>query len=333
MSEWKDTAVDLRNTGHFILGKKGGTGKTFTASILAEYIRDGMTSGHVLGPGDASGFMVFDADPSNYSLSQVGSLNARRAAIFPRSGEVDVAELDRVFAPGEFGEEVRVVDMGSTGYVEILQYLRETEIFDLWNQTGKRVFLHTPLCGGERLGSTLKALGEIMENFPEADIMVWCNDYDPGRTSTGILSVQDWLETEGGIYAKNPDAPEIGLAEALSAPGPQVHSGLTQQASSAIFRHMMRRTRNLAQYIVVANSAVSGLKYIRTSITEARGRNMGFLEFINDPSFTFADRQRIRAYLYDERRGVFPSIHKAFASLFACVKEKPVSKKKGSGEE
>ena len=300
--------IDLRGTCHIITGKKGGTGKTFICSALVEAMRLGLDDGSLVMPSDSSEFRVFDADPSNFSLSQIVGLGAVRVDIFTPTRDLKNSELDRIFMPSESPEEIRIVDIGSTGYEEILQYIKESDILSTWQEYGKRIFFHSPLCGGDLLSGTLRAIGEIMEIFPEAELFVWVNDYDKTDDGSGVISVQKYfdMEVENFKQRKNKELPSI--REAFAIEDKISVSGLTQEAASAVFQNIFYRTKKMSRVINFANASVSGLKFIRPTIKSVKQDKKTFTEFLSSDKVSFGDRQRIKTYLFKEGCGVFREI-------------------------
>ena len=81
---------------HFVLQGKGGIGKTFVASLLAQYYRE-----------RARSFACLDTDPVNGSLSELQALDARHVALL-NGDKIDVDPLDEMI------ERVRTEDATSS---------------------------------------------------------------------------------------------------------------------------------------------------------------------------------------------------------------------------
>src|SRR5437016_2702083 len=82
---------------HLILQGKGGVGKSFVSSILAQYFRD-----------KAKTVQCFDADPVNATLAQYTELNAEHVNVLKR-GTINEKEFDRVVEKVCRGEGVFIV--------------------------------------------------------------------------------------------------------------------------------------------------------------------------------------------------------------------------------
>src|SRR2546421_10629851 len=73
-----------RTAVHLVLQGKGGVGKSFVSSILAQYFRDKQRPVH-----------CFDSDPVNATLAQYTELNAEHVNVLKR-GSINEKEFDKI---------------------------------------------------------------------------------------------------------------------------------------------------------------------------------------------------------------------------------------------
>jgi hypothetical protein len=154
-----------RTAVHLILQGKGGVGKSFVSSILAQYLRDKQKTVH-----------CFDADPVNATLAQYQELNAEHVNVL-RRGSINEKAFDRIVENVCRGEGVFVVDTGATTFVPMWNYILENEILDFLNQHGCQVYVHSVVTGGQAMTDTLNGFGEVAKTTGQKNIVVWLNEY------------------------------------------------------------------------------------------------------------------------------------------------------------
>ena len=156
---------------HIILQAKGGVGKSYIASLLTQYLLKREGGGKVV---------AVDTDPANATLFGYQGLPVERVDILmpgsdslinPRAfdGHLNkIAEEDADF----------VVDNGANCYFPLLEYMRETDAVGALVETGKDVFLHSVITGGQALLDTLRGFDSLATFAPrEARLVVWLNEY------------------------------------------------------------------------------------------------------------------------------------------------------------
>ena len=151
---------------HFVLQGKGGVGKTFVASLLAQFYSE---KGEPL--------ICLDTDPVNSSFSAIRALGARHVSLL-EGDRVDVDALDELVERIITEDAHFVVDNGAASFVPLSRYLIEHDIAGLIAGSGKRVVVHTILTGGPAMLDTGKALGAVIGQFPASvEVVVWENEY------------------------------------------------------------------------------------------------------------------------------------------------------------
>jgi len=166
-------------TIHFMQQGKGGSGKTTTCAILAQYF-------------EAKGFRTncFDADPVNATFSGYKDLNV--SAIDIMNGEdIDPRRFDILIesilnlAQDEHHDTHVIIDSGASSFVPFCSYLLENQTVKLLEDQGHTVLLHTVITGGQAMLDTLSGLKSLAIHFSETSIVVWLNSYFGEITQDG----------------------------------------------------------------------------------------------------------------------------------------------------
>ena len=159
-----DTSVTRKV--HFILQGKGGVGKTFVASLLAQFYLE-----------KAAPIVCLDTDPVNGSFSAIRALAAQHVKLLA-GDHIDVDALDELVERVMTEDAHFVIDNGAASFVPLSRYLVEHDIAGLIAACGRRVVVHTILTGGPAMLDTAKALEAVVEQFPSSvELVVWLNEY------------------------------------------------------------------------------------------------------------------------------------------------------------
>ena len=151
---------------HFVMQGKGGVGKSLVSSILIQYLlKQGL---------EVSGC---DTDPVNSSLARYKSLNVK---------VIDIMEGEDI-DPGRFDELIKhidsspaeahmVVDIGASCFVSLCAYLKKYSAFEVLQDQGHTIYMHTVITGGVNLVETMNNLRSLADNFT-VPIVVWLNHF------------------------------------------------------------------------------------------------------------------------------------------------------------
>jgi hypothetical protein len=144
---------------------KGGVGKSFASSVLAQYL---MARGNTV--------RCIDTDPVNKTLHQYQGLGAVPfkllcdGAIDQRAFDTLVEEL--ITAEGPF-----VVDNGASTFVPLWQYMLESDVPAILRSAGRRLYLHMVITGGQALADTVSGFANVAATTTEKTIIVWINEF------------------------------------------------------------------------------------------------------------------------------------------------------------
>lgn len=153
---------------HFILQTKGGVGKSFCASLLAQYIRN--RSQETL--------HCFDTDPNNQTFAAYPSLNAQYIKITKEGNRaINTAHFDDLMNQLIDDAGIAVVDAGTATFDPLLAYITENGVDSEFADNNVRLIVHVPLNGGQAKLECLKGLSSVLNSIADAEIVVWLNEH------------------------------------------------------------------------------------------------------------------------------------------------------------
>jgi hypothetical protein len=168
-----------RPKAHLVLQGKGGVGKSFIASILAQYLREKERSVH-----------CFDTDPINATLAQYKELSAEHIKVLNR-GAINERAFDGIVEKICTAEGAFVIDTGATTFVPMWSYILENEILRFLEDRGRQVYVHSVVTGGQAMSDTLNGFAEVAKTSTEKNIVVWVNEYFGEVLSEGGKPFED----------------------------------------------------------------------------------------------------------------------------------------------
>jgi hypothetical protein len=172
---------------------KGGVGKSFVASLLAQYYA-----------GKDVALACYDTDPVNRTFAGYEAFNAETVLLGERPDELNPRYFDALVEKIMTAEEdaVVVIDNGASTFLPLLGYMVESQALEMITGSGHEVRLHTVLTGGQALNDTLQGLSQVLTYVPDVPVVVWLNEYF-GR----IERQNDKGEVQGfeqsGLYKQN----------------------------------------------------------------------------------------------------------------------------------
>ncbi len=152
-------------TIHITLQGKGGVGKSFVSSLLAQYFMQ-----------KDRPVRCVDTDPINPTLAQYPGLNAERLNVLKRGAINDKAFDTFVHrACNETG--VFIVDTGATTFVPLWNFILQAEILDLLKRHDRQLYVHSIVAGGQALNDTLNGFERLAQTTDKRNVVVWVNEY------------------------------------------------------------------------------------------------------------------------------------------------------------
>ena len=161
------TAENGGSTIHLTLQGKGGVGKSLIAAILAQFFKN---SGRDV--------RCIDTDPVNRTFAQYTALSADRLQLRDEHNRIDQRSFDTLMERflTEDGATF-VVDNGSSTFLPLWHYLLENNALDCLRDSGRKVYVHTVITGGQALVDTLNGFHELAQTTQGRNIVVWVNEY------------------------------------------------------------------------------------------------------------------------------------------------------------
>lgn len=176
--------MNLNNTAHFVMQSKGGAGKSVCSAILAQYLTE-KTDGNI---------KLIDTDPSNKTLGSYQSLDVNQINVIGKNKLVDQSSFDTFNNDFIEGDHAMLVDTGSGDFLAINNYISNNEIPSLFEDMGKKLFIHCPINYGQSKVETLRCLSGLVSLYPETGIIVWENEF---------FGTDDKRFTETDAFKKN----------------------------------------------------------------------------------------------------------------------------------
>lgn len=169
-------------THHFILQGKGGVGKSLISAILFQALAAQGKS--------VSGFDVDAHNPTFYGFKE---FNVTRFEVV-KNGEIDPRQFDKLLGAINSMPEGShsVTDSGASSFVAFSSYIEEIGLFQVLQENGHTVYLHTIVAGGQNIHDTLFGLKSLAVGFEDTPIVVWLNPYF-GEISLEGKSFEDFI--------------------------------------------------------------------------------------------------------------------------------------------
>ena len=150
---------------HFVLQGKGGVGKSFISSMLAQYLMK-KHGEHV---------KCYDTDPVNQTFSQYKALNVETVNILTEHQTIDSSKFDSLIESIINYDGISIIDNGAATFVPLMQYLAENDVINLLLESEIIVITHVPLQGGQAFNDTLNGLSKTLQT--ESIVIPWLNNH------------------------------------------------------------------------------------------------------------------------------------------------------------
>lgn len=151
---------------HFTLQGKGGVGKTFVSSLIAQYLRS-----------KGESVAVIDTDPVNATLSGYAAFDTQRLELM-EGGSLIERNFDSLIERVVEEDSNFVIDNGAASFIPLSFYIAENDAINMIADSGKQVVIHTVITGGQAIRDTLAGFASLVEQMPEqARIVVWLNEF------------------------------------------------------------------------------------------------------------------------------------------------------------
>ena len=168
---------------HMILQGKGGVGKSYVASLLAQhYLIRGITP------------VCIDTDPINQTFAGYAAFNAQQLKLM-HGDDLDPRAFDQLVDQVVAADEgqIFIIDNGSATFVPLCAWFLENRAVHFFQEAGVSLVLHSVLTGGQALGDTMVGLGKLLKHFPDLPAVIWLNEYFGKPEKDGVSFEQSSL--------------------------------------------------------------------------------------------------------------------------------------------
>jgi hypothetical protein len=155
----------MKNSVHFVLQGKGGIGKTLISTFIAQYISD-------RNPGTLK---TFDTDQENATLAAYKGLNVTPIDVMNEDRTINRKMFDKMMLDILATDENIVIDNGANTFSPLMSYLMENQFIDLLQDSGKDVYIHSIIGGGDNLKDTVSGFASLAKQT-SCPMIVWLNE-------------------------------------------------------------------------------------------------------------------------------------------------------------
>jgi hypothetical protein len=151
---------------HMVLQGKGGVGKSFIATVIAQYKRS-----------KGQQPLCIDTDPVNATFHGFKALNVHLLEIM-QGDEIQTRHFDTLVELIAPSKDDVIIDNGASSFVPLTHYLISNQVPALLQEMGHEMVVHTVITGSQALLDTVSGFAQLASQFPaEALFVVWLNPF------------------------------------------------------------------------------------------------------------------------------------------------------------
>lgn len=160
----------MKRTANIILQGKGGVGKSFISSLIAQYYHEERGD-------NGESIICVDTDPNNATFSSILALDVKHLSLLDREDKFDPRKFDTlVLNMLESEDKDFVIDNGATSFLPLIEYISENDTFSTLADKFE-VILHVPIVGGQAQKDTINGFLQLLEKWPTVKFVVWLNEF------------------------------------------------------------------------------------------------------------------------------------------------------------
>jgi len=236
---------------HMFLQGKGGVGKSFAATLMAQkMIEDGKKP------------LCIDLDPVNPTFSGYKALGVKYFDVM-NGDDVDQWRFDQMIELIAKSKVDVIIDNGASSFIPLVSYIKKTEIPELLQGAGHILIIHTLIVGGEALADTVVGLAKTISIFPEeTKFVVWLNPFagpienegkeftefkaykDNKKRVTAIVEIPEFQQQTFERNLREMFKSKLTFVEALKMPELPI---VTRQRLTMMRRDIYKRLGQLAE--------------------------------------------------------------------------------------
>ena len=152
---------------HIILNGKGGIGKSVVSSFFTQFLLSKNLT--VLG---------IDCDASNNTFAQYDKLSIKRIAVANDNNmTIDSKKFDIVMSEIlNASQEHIIIDSGASSFLNLVNYMVETDIINLLEQNECKVYIHLIIAGGDMLQESFVSAKAVINRL-NTNYIMWLNEH------------------------------------------------------------------------------------------------------------------------------------------------------------
>lgn len=187
---------------HMTMQGKGGVGKSFIASILAQYFYSKKKTP-----------LCIDTDPVNHTFHGFKALNVKRLDLM-KDDEIDHRKFDDLIELISKNKTDAVIDNGASTFVPLSHYLISNNIAEFLEERGHELLIHTVITGSQALPDTLNGFNKMVKQYSDdVSFIVWINSFWgkvelEGKNFESMSLYQDNKDRVAAIITIPPYKPE-----------------------------------------------------------------------------------------------------------------------------
>ena len=180
----------MKNTVHFILQGKGGIGKTFVSTILAQWMKTKAPEN----------LRCYDTDQENTTFSRYRAMEVKHVPVMNDNRTIDPKRFDALMIDILETDGNCVIDNGANSFTPLMAYLLENHAFDLLHESGRSVFIHSIVGGGDTLHDTASGFVATAQST-DTPIVLWENEhFGLLQTPSGRVFIESQTYHENAKY-------------------------------------------------------------------------------------------------------------------------------------
>lgn len=177
--------MNFDNTTNIFLQDKGGIGKTLTASIFMQYLREkGVAISGV------------DIDQQAPKLSTIKDLKVPLVPLLS-FGEIKQSAFDPLFSAVLQSKMATLIDAGSGAFLPLLKYMADNGCYDLLQEANKQLYYHIVVISGPEKKKTAEGAITLLEKVrgTATKVVIWQNEKEGIPLFDGKkIEETDWYE-------------------------------------------------------------------------------------------------------------------------------------------
>lgn len=178
----------MENSVHFVLQGKGGIGKTLVSSWLAQWIEERFPKT----------LEAYDTDQENTTFANYKALNVKLIDVMNLDRTINRKMFDSMLLEVFASKQNIVIDNGANTFSPLMSYLMENDFIDLMLESGKRVYIHTIIGGGDNLKDTTAGFVSLAKQT-NCPMIIWLNENASWGTTENFIESKTFTDNSANV--------------------------------------------------------------------------------------------------------------------------------------